>query len=286
MDYVKKSKELRKNILKMIHNAKSGHPGGSLSVLEILMALYYDTMVYDINEPKKDNRDLLVLSKGHACPALYAILADVGFFSNDELSSLRKIDSNLQGHPDSKKTIGVDVNTGSLGQGASVSIGLALGAKLKNKLNSNFISDNESTFNNKKVFRNCQRIFTILGDGELQEGIVWEAAMSAAHYKLDNLTFIVDNNGLQIDGKNDDVMSLLNIIDKFKAFGFETFEVDGHNIDELIKVLNIKVENKPKFILAHTIKGKGISFMENCLDWHGKAPNDEQLDKALAELED
>lgn len=263
MDYKVKGKELRRDIVKMLHTAKSGHPGGSLSELEILIALYYEVMNIDPKNPQKEDRDLFVLSKGHACPGLYAVLADKGYFPKDDLWTLRKIDSMLQGHPDSHKTKGIDVNAGSLGQGASVSVGLALAAKRKN---------------------NGQKVYCLLGDGECQEGLVWEAAMSASHYKLDNLTFILDNNGLQIDGKNDEVMSLGNIKEKFSAFGFKTFEIDGHNVEEIVKALKENVSGQPKFIQAHTIKGKGISFMENNVGWHGKAPNDEELEIALKEL--
>lgn len=263
MDYIEKAKVLRQDIVKMLHIAKSGHPGGSLSELEILIALYYEVMNIDPKNPNKEDRDLFVLSKGHACPGLYAVLADKGYFPKDDLWTLRKIDAKLQGHPDSHKTPGIDVNTGSLGQGASVAVGLALAAKRK-KLG--------------------QKVYCLLGDGECQEGLVWEAAMAAAHYKLDNLTYILDNNGLQIDGKNDEVMSLGNIKDKFNSFGFKTFEIDGHNIDEIVNALKTEVIGQPKFIQAHTIKGKGISFMENNVAWHGKAPNDEEYETAMKEL--
>lgn len=263
MNYLKKAKELRRDIVKMLHIAKSGHPGGSLSELEILIALYYEVMNIDPKNPNKEDRDLFVLSKGHACPGLYAVLADKGYFTKDDLWTLRKADSTLQGHPDSHKTKGIDVNAGSLGQGASVAVGLALAAKRKGL---------------------GQKVYCLLGDGECQEGLVWEAAMAAAHYKLDNLTFILDNNGLQIDGKNDEVMSLGNIKAKFDAFGFKTFEVDGHNVEEIVKALKENVSGQPKFIQAHTIKGKGISFMENNVGWHGKAPSDEEYETAMKEL--
>lgn len=263
MDYTQKSKELRRDILKMLHEAKSGHPGGSLSELEILIALYYEVMNIDPKNPNKEDRDLFVLSKGHACPGLYAVLADKGYFPKEDLMTLRKAESKLQGHPDCHKTKGVDVNSGSLGQGASVAVGLALAAKRKNL---------------------GQKVYCLIGDGECQEGLVWEAAMAAAHYNLDNLTFILDNNGLQIDGKNDEVMSLGNVKAKFEAFGFKTFEVDGHNVDEIVKALMTEVSGQPKFIQAHTIKGKGVSFMENNVGWHGKAPSDEELEAALKEL--
>ena len=263
MDYKEKAKELRRDIIKMLHIAKSGHPGGSLSELEILISLYYEVMNIDPKNPNKEDRDLFVLSKGHACPGLYAVLADKGYFPKDDLWTLRNASAKLQGHPDSHKTPGIDVNTGSLGQGASVAVGLALAAKRK-KLG--------------------QKVYCLLGDGECQEGLVWEAAMAAAHYKLDNLTYILDNNGLQIDGKNDEVMSLGNIKDKFNSFGFKTFEIDGHNIDEIVNALKTEVIGQPKFIQAHTIKGKGISFMENNVAWHGKAPSDEEYETAMKEL--
>lgn len=270
MDYIKKGKELRQDVIKMTHEAKSGHPGGALSMIEILMALYYGVMNIDPKNPKKEDRDLFVLSKGHACPAYYAILADIGFFPKEDLLKLRKIDSSLQGHPDSRKTKGVDVNSGSLGQGASVSVGLALAAKKKYET---------------KITGRCQKVYTIIGDGESDEGLVWEAMMSASHYKLDNLTFILDNNGLQIDGTNDEVMSLGDIKKKAEAFGFATYEVDGHDTEAIIKVLNEEVKDKPKYIIAHTIKGKGVSFMEKQVGWHGKAPNDEEYEIAMKELE-
>ena len=264
MDYKQKAKELRKDIIKMLHEAKSGHPGGSLSCIDILVALYYDVMKVDPKNPKWEERDRFVMSKGHACPALYAVLADLGFFKKDELWTLRKIDSHLQGHPDNKKTLGVDVNTGSLGQGASVACGMAMALKKKGS--------------NVKVY-------ALLGDGETQEGIVWEAAMAASHYKLDNLVFILDNNGLQIDGPNDEVMSIGDITKKFEAFGFETLKVDGHNIDELITALKTKINGKPLFVCAKTVKGKGVSFMENQYGWHGKALAEEDYNKAMKELE-
>ena len=263
MNYDEKAKELRRDIVKMLYLSKSGHPGGSLSELEILIALYYEVMNIDPKNPNKEDRDLFVLSKGHACPGLYAVLADKGYFSKDDLWTLRKAESKLQGHPDSHKTKGIDVNTGSLGQGASVSIGLALAAKRKNL---------------------GQKVYCLLGDGECQEGLVWEAAMSAAHYKLDNLTFILDNNGLQIDGSNDEVMSIGDVKSKFKSFGFETYEVNGHNIGEIVNTLKKEVKDKPKFIQAHTIKGKGVSYMENNVGWHGKAPNEEEYNIAIKEL--
>ena len=260
MDFEKKGKELRENILRMIHNAKSGHTGGSLSCVEILMALYYDVLNINPKNPEWEDRDRFIMSKGHSCPALYAVLADLGYFDKSELMNLRKIDGKLQGHPDFNKTKGVDMNTGSLGQGASIAFGMALAAKHKKK--------------NYKVY-------ALLGDGECQEGIVWEASMAASQFKLDNLVYILDNNGLQIDGQVDDIISLGNITKKFEAFGFEVFAVDGHNVNEIINALRKETNGKPKFIRCKTVKGKGVDFMENNYKWHGKAPNDEELEKAL-----
>lgn len=270
MDYIKKGKELRKSILSMLHESQSGHPGGSLSMVEIIMSLYYGVMNYDPKNPYKEDRDLFVLSKGHACPALYAVLCDLRLMTEKEMLSLRKYESDLQGHPDCHKTKGVEVNTGSLGQGASVSVGLALAAKKK--------------FNDKIISR-CQNVYTVIGDGESQEGLIWEAAMAAGHYKLDNLTIILDHNGMQIDGKNEEVMSIGDMVKKYEAFGFVAFKVDGHNVDELIKALKADTNGKPRFICAETVKGKGISFMENQVGWHGKAPNDEEFANAMKELE-
>ena len=229
------------------------------------MALYYDEMKnLDPKDPKKADRDRLVLSKGHACPTLYAILADLGYFPKEDLAHLRQIDSHLQGHPDCNKTPGVDMNTGSLGQGMSLATGLALAAKHA---------------------KADYKVYAVVGDGECQEGIVWEAAMAAAHYKLDNLCVLLDYNGLQIDGTNDQVMGLGNIVEKFKAFGFECFEVDGHNIEEIDKAIEASVSGKPKFICCHTIKGKGVSFMENQVGWHGRPLKPEEFETAMKELE-
>jgi len=259
-----KAKQLRADIVKMTHLAKSGHPGGSLSCLEILMALYYNVAKVDPKNPKMEDRDRIVLSKGHACPALYAVLADCGYFPKEDLWNLRQIDSHLQGHPDMTKTPGVDVNTGSLGQGVAIASGMALAAKYK---------------------KENHKVYAIIGDGESQEGLVWESAMSAAHYKLDNFTVILDHNGLQIDGKNEEVMDIGDIMAKFAAFGFECIKVeDGNDLEQVIAALNIKVTGKPKFICCETVKGKGISFMENNHGWHGKAPSNEDLEKAFEEL--
>lgn len=264
MNYEKKATELRAEILKMLFACQSGHPGGSLSCVEMLMAVYYDTMNIDPINPKKPDRDRFVLSKGHASPTLYAILADLGYFPKKDLAGLRQIYSHLQGHPDSKKTPGVDMNTGSLGQGISQAMGLALAAK-----------------HGKQDYK----VYTVIGDGECQEGLVWEAAMAAAHYKLDNLVVMLDLNGLQIDGSNEEVMGIGNITDKFNAFGFECFKVDGHNVAEIKEAINIPVSGKPKFICCNTVKGKGISFMENQSGWHGRPMTKEEFDMAMKEVE-
>ncbi|MDB0439313.1 transketolase [Clostridioides difficile] len=256
---------IRIGIVSMIHRAKSGHPGGSLSVVEILTALYFDEMNVDSSNPKMEDRDRFVLSKGHAAPALYATLAEKGYFDKEELNGLRKIGRMLQGHPDMKGTPGVEISTGSLGQGFSAACGMAMASKLDN-----------APWN----------VYTLLGDGEVQEGIVWEAAMSAAHYKLDNLIAFLDNNGLQIDGDIESVMNLGSIVDKFKAFGWNVIEIDGHDFDQIFAALDIakSTVKKPTMIVAKTIKGKGISFMENQAGWHGTAPNDAELEQALLEL--
>lgn len=264
MDYSKKSKEIRSDILKSLYACQSGHPGGSLSCVEMLMALYYKTMNIDPKNPQKQDRDRVVLSKGHACPTLYAILADLGYFPKSDLANLRQINSHLQGHPDSNKTPGVDMNTGSLGQGAGLGMGLALAAK-------HAMSE--------------YKVYVILGDGECQEGLVWEAAMAAAHYKLDNLVFMLDHNGLQIDGSNDQVMSIGDVSKKFDAFGFECFEVDGHDVDAIEQVLKEEVVGKPKFVRCKTVKGKGISFMEDQSGWHGRPLTEEEFNAAMKELE-
>ena len=265
MDFNITATEIRKSIVDMIYHSKSGHPGGSLSSVDILNYLYYKEMNVDPSNPKDANRDRFVLSKGHAAPVLYATLAERGFFDKALLPTLRKLDSPLQGHPDSKKVPGVDVSTGSLGQGISNAVGLALGVKFDDS---------------------PARVYTILGDGELQEGLVWEAAMAAAHYKLDNLVVIVDNNGLQIDGKNEDVIHLGSVADKFRSFEFNVLEIDGHDYEQIANAFDNAKATKgaPTAIIAKTVKGKGVSFMENEAGWHGVAPNKEQLDAAIAEL--
>lgn len=263
-----KANAMRKDIIEMIHEAGSGHPGGSLSCTDILAALYFgDVMTYDPAHPASDARDRFILAKGHAAPALYAALAEAGFFPKDELKTLRKPGSRLQGHPDSKLLPGVEVSTGSLGQGLSVAAGLAAGLRLKG---------------------GDQKVYTVLGDGECEEGQVWEAANFAAAEALGNLVAIVDSNGLQIDGQLCDVCSAGELDEKFAAFGWEVHHVDGHDIDALIALfaaLPCNSTGKPQAIIAKTVKGKGVSFMENQVGWHGKAPDAEQTKQALAELE-
>ena len=261
----KKAKEIRRGIIKQVYKAQSGHPGGSLSIADIMTVLYFDELNVDIKNPLWENRDRLVLSKGHCSPALYSCLANKGFFDMSELGSFRKIESKLQGHPDMKKVPGVDMSTGSLGQGLSGAVGMALAGKL-----------------DKKNYR----VYCILGDGEIEEGQVWEAAMSASKYKLDNLCVIVDNNNLQIDGTIEEVAGLNKIDEKFKSFGFQIINIDGHNIEEIKSAFEVakNVKEKPVCIIAKTIKGKGVSFMENKAKWHGKAPNEEEYKIAIEEL--
>lgn len=260
-----KTKAIRRNIVSMIHAAQSGHPGGSLSAAEILASLYFGIMRVDPQNPQWEERDRFVLCKGHAAPVLYATLAERGFFPVEELSTLRRINSRLQGHPDMKGIPGVDMSTGSLGQGLSSANGMALAAKLDGK---------------------AWRVYALMGDGEQQEGQVWEAAMAAAHYKLDNVTAFVDFNGLQIDGCIDKVMSPLPLVDKWKAFGWHVISIDGHDVAAIIRAVAEAKETKgkPTVIIANTIKGKGVCAMENIADWHGKAPNQAELDTALKEL--
>lgn len=257
---------LRKDILTEVFSASSGHPGGSLSIVEILTSLYYDEMNIDPANPHMEDRDRFVLSKGHACPALYAVLAEKGFFPKEELKKFRQVDSILQGHPDMKKVSGVDMSTGSLGQGLSAACGMAMSSKM---------------------YSSPWNVYAIVGDGEVQEGIIWEAAMSAANYKLDNLAVFLDSNGLQIDGRVEDVMDIGLINDKFKAFGWNVIEIDGHDFDQIFAALDMFKETvgKPTMIIAKTVKGKGVSFMENLAKWHGSAPNEEQYNEAMKELE-
>ena len=258
--------QVRRDIINMTANAGSGHPGGSLSAVELMVSVFYNHMRVDPQNPKAENRDRFVLSKGHAAPCYYGVLAEKGFFSRDEFKNFRQLHSILQGHPDCKKVPGIDASTGSLGQGCSIAVGMALGAKLQGK---------------------DTKVFAMLGDGECQEGQIWEAFMSAAHYHLDNLTVLIDWNGLQIDGSNDEVMSLGDLPAKLRAFGFDLHEVaDGNDIQQVLAAYDAPTApGKPKCILAHTVKGKGVSFMENQAGWHGKAPNAEQCAQALKELE-
>ena len=267
VDLAKIACKVRMGIVEGTFNAKSGHPGGSLSISEILTYLYFNEMNVDPANPNMDSRDRFVLSKGHAAPALYAVMAHRGYFPVEELKTLRKVDSRLQGHPSMKCLPGIDISSGSLGQGISAACGMALGAKLKN-----------ADF----------RVYTILGDGEIEEGQVWEAAMYAAAKKLDNLVAFVDNNNLQIDGTVEEVNSPYPIPEKFAAFGWNVIEIDGHSFDEIEKALDAarSCKGKPTAIIATTVKGKGVSFMENQVNWHGSAPNAEQYDAAMAELND
>ena len=264
-DLKMKAKEIRKDIIEEVYNAKSGHPGGSLSIADIMAVLYFNELRIDEKNPRWEERDRLVLSKGHCSPALYAALAERGFFDKEDLKSFRKIESNLQGHPDLNKVPGVDMTSGSLGQGLSIANGMAIAGKMDNK---NY------------------RVYTILGDGEIEEGQIWEAAMTANKYKLDNLCVIVDNNNLQIDGTIEEVMSSYPIDEKFKSFGFNVLTIDGNNIEEILNGFEIakQTKNKPTCIIAKTIKGKGVSFMENKAEWHGKAPNEEEYEEAMKNL--
>jgi transketolase len=259
------TKRLRRHIISMTGKAGSGHPGGSLSSVEIVTSLYFKVLRYRPSDPQWPDRDRFILSKGHAAPVLYATLAECGYFPTDELLTLRQIDSRLQGHTDRKLTPGVEMTAGALGQGLSFAVGAALTARLDAK---------------------DYRVYALLGDGECDEGQVWEAAMSAAHYNVDNLVAIVDNNGLQIDGWNCDVMNLDPFTEKWQAFGWNVIEVDGHDLTQLIEAFNRAktVKGQPTVIIAHTIKGKGVSFMENNADFHGKAPNAEEIEIALKEL--
>ncbi len=258
--------EVRKGIITSVHSAKSGHPGGSLSAADIITYLYYEEMNVDAKNPKKEDRDRFVLSKGHVAPALYATLAQKGFFPVEDLVTLRHVGSYLQGHPDMKGIPGIDMSSGSLGQGVSAAVGMALAAKM-----------------DKKDY--C--VYTMTGDGEIQEGQIWEAAMFAGYRKLDNLVVIVDHNRLQIDGDISDVCCPYPIDKKFEAFNFHVITIDGHDFDQIEKAFKEarEVKGKPTAIIANTIKGKGVSFMENVVSWHGVAPNDEQYAQAMEDLE-
>ncbi|OIQ58919.1 transketolase [Moorella thermoacetica] len=259
------ARRIRRDIVRMVGAAGSGHPGGSMSAVEIMTALYFKVMRLDPERPDWPERDRFVLSKGHAAPVLYAALAERGFFAVDKLDTLRRLGSPLQGHPDRKSLPGVEVSTGSLGHGLAVANGMALAGRLDGR---------------------DYRVYVLLGDGELEEGMVWEGAMAAAHYHLDNLTAIVDHNHLQIDGRVEEVMSPEPVADKFRAFGWEVMTIDGHDFGQILDALERarEVKGKPTVIIAETIKGKGVSFMENQAGWHGKAPKPEEVEKALAEL--
>lgn len=259
------SKQIRRDIVEMLYHANSGHPGGSLSMADILTVLYFKEMNVDPKNPKMENRDRLVLSKGHAAPVLYSALIEKGYIGREHITTLRKYGSILQGHPDLKKTPGVEMSTGSLGQGLSVANGMALSSK---------------------IFGPDYRVYTILGDGEMQEGQVWEAIMTAGFRKLDNLVAILDLNNLQIDGDVRKVKDIHPVADKFKAFKWHVIEIDGHNFEEIIKAFEEARNTKgmPTAIIAHTVKGKGVSFMENNAGWHGKAPNQEEYKLAMEEL--
>ena len=257
---------VRRDIITMLTEAGSGHPGGSLSAVELVVALYFSEMKFTPSKPADPGRDYFILSKGHVCPVLYAALAELRCIDSAELCTLRKTGSRLQGHPAMDRRLpGVEVSTGSLGYGLSIGVGAALGHKREKKSN---------------------RVYVLMGDGEQQEGSIWEAAMSAAQFKLDNLCGIVDFNGLQIDGKVSDVMNVEPIADKYRAFGWNTLEINGHDFKEVLGAYKTARETKgrPTAIIAHTVKGKGVSFMENNADWHGKAPNKEQMEQALKEL--
>jgi transketolase len=260
--------KLKKKIITMIYKAQSGHPGGSLSVADFTTACYFSEMKIDPKNPKWEDRDRFILSKGHVCPAQYAALATLGYFDESVLDTLRQEGSILQGHPDMKKCPGIDISTGSLGQGLAVGVGMGIVAKLEHK---------------------DYRVFVAVGDGEAQEGEIWEAAQTANKYQLDNLIVFVDNNNLQLDGITDEVMPNINLGKKFEAFGFETYEIDGHDMGQILDTfdkIRMTKNGKPKCIYAHTIKGHGVSYMENQCGWHGIAPNDEEYKQAMKELDE
>lgn len=266
LELMKTANEIRKGVITAVHSAKSGHPGGSLSAADIYTYLYFEELNIDPKDPRKADRDRFVLSKGHTAPGYYATLANRGFFPVEDLKTLRKVGSYLQGHPDMKHIPGVDMSSGSLGQGISAAVGMAISAKLSN---------------------DSYRVYTLVGDGEIQEGQVWEAAMLAGHRKLDNLVVIVDNNNLQIDGPINEVNSPYPIDKKFEAFNFHVINIDGHDFDAIDAAFKEAKATKgqPTAIIAKTVKGKGVSFMENQVSWHGSAPNDEQYEVAMADLE-
>lgn len=267
IEYKKIASRIRMDVIEEVHSAGSGHPGGSLSAADIVTALYFGEMNIDPKNTQMKGRDKFVLSKGHAAPVQYAALAEKGYFPKEELTTLRKLGSRLQGHPNMHKLPGIEMSTGSLGQGFAVCVGMAIANKIDN---------------------DPGRIYTLLGDGELQEGLIWEAAMASAHYKLDNLCVIVDWNGLQIDGRNDDVMTVSPVDEKFKAFGFNVLTIDGHSFEQIFEAFKQAREckGKPTAIIAKTHKGRGVSFMEDQAGWHGKAPDDQQAQQAISELEE
>ena len=262
-----KARKVREGIMEEVYNAKSGHPGGSLSIADIMTVLYFEELNIDEKNPKWEERDRLILSKGHCSPALYSCLANRRFFEVEKLKTFRSINGILQGHPDMKNVPGVDMSSGSLGQGLSVANGMAISAKL-----------------DKKAYR----VYCILGDGEIEEGQIWEAAMTANKYKLDNLCVIIDNNNLQIDGTIEEVMSSYPIDEKFRSFGFQIIKINGHDIEEILKAFEVakNIKGKPTCIIAKTVKGKGVSFMENKVEWHGKAPSEEEYKKAIKEIKE
>ena len=262
------AKQLRKTAVTMIYEAQSGHPGGSLSIADIVACLYFREMNVDPKNPRWADRDRFVLSKGHVCPIQYSALGLLGFFPEEDLHTLRKEGSKLQGHPSMNKGPGIDISTGSLGQGLSCAVGMALAGKRDHK---------------------DYMVYAVVGDGEADEGQIWEAVMAAYRYHLDNLVVIIDNNGLQIDGTTDEIMPQLDLTKKFDAFGYDTYEIDGHNMEQIMETfdkIHAAKDGRPKFINAHTVKGKGVSYMENQLAWHGMAPNDEQYQQAMRELEE
>lgn len=261
-----KALDIRRDILRMIHAAQSGHPGGSLSATDIVTALYFHFMRVDPADPDWPDRDRFILSKGHACPVWYSALAEKGFFEREELLTLRQMNGRLQGHPDRLKTPGVDMTTGSLGQGLSAGVGMALGLRLQGR---------------------PARVYVMLGDGELNEGQVWEAALVAAKYKLDNLLAFVDYNNLQLDGTCDEVMPIEPLVDKWQAFNWAVLETDGNHMRQVVETIQraLAIKGQPTVIIARTVKGKGVSYMENDCDWHGRPPDDEQFAQAMAELD-
>ena len=262
-----KAVRMRKDIIRMIYHAKSGHPGGSLSAVDAIVALYCHHMKHDPGNPKDPNRDRFILSKGHAVPALYAVLSECGYFDKRELFTLRKVNSILQGHPANTKTPGVEVSTGSLGQGLSFGVGVALAGKMDKK---------------------SYNVYVLIGDGESEEGQIWEAASSASHHNLDNIVALLDRNGLQIDGRTEDISGLESVKERWRAFGWQVMEIDGNDMKQLLDALDAadKVKGKPTMIIMHTVKGRGVSFMEDRVEYHGIAPTDEEYEIAIKELKD